>query len=116
VGRLVIDIINALPDGSSVVSVIVVIILISFLKRFDKVDSMLKTTTKHFHDLLYDSQRNFQDQILKLSKQHSEQQKSYQSQIQALIDAHIQVSKETILALKGLEMSLKEAKERGQVR
>ena len=109
-----VDLIKLLPDGASVIAVIVVIVL--FLKRHDKVDGMLKSTTKHFHDLLYESQKNFQDQILKLSNQHSDQQKSYQSQIQALIDAHIQVSKETILALKGLEMSLKEARERGQLR
>jgi predicted ABC-type ATPase len=53
---------------------------------------------------------------LRLTTQQYDNQRLYQEQIQSLIDAHIRVSRETILALKSLETSLKQAKERGMVR
>jgi hypothetical protein len=106
------DLVKLLPDGASVVAVIVVIVL--FLKQHDKINLLLSNVTKDFHDHIYESQKGFQDQVLKLSSQQFEHQKSYQDQIQALIEAHVNVTKETITALKSLEMSLKDAKERGK--
>ncbi|MBV8558832.1 MAG: hypothetical protein JO116_25100 [Planctomycetaceae bacterium] len=108
------DLIKLLPDGASVIAVIVVIVL--FLKQHDKITLLISSLAKQFDDHIYDSQKTFQEQILKLANQQHENQKAYQNQIQLLIEAHVNVSKETILALKSLEMSLKEAKERGQIK
>ncbi len=108
------DLIKLLPDGASVVAVIVVIVL--FLKQQDKISAMLATVTKEFNDRIYDSQKGFQAQILNLANQQYDHQKSYQDQIQALIDAHLNVSKEMIQALKALELSVKDIKEKSQNR
>ena len=108
------DLIRLLPDGASAVAVIIVVML--FLKQQDRINLMLESITQNFNDQVGDSQKSFQEQILRLNRQQFENQKLYQDQIQSLIDAHIKVSRETILALKSLEASLKEAKDRGQVR
>jgi hypothetical protein len=104
------ELIKLLPDGASVIAVIVVIVL--FLKQHDKINVMLTSITKEFNDHVYDSQKGFQDQLLTLASQQYEHQKLYQDQIQSLIDAHINVSKETILALKSLEVSIKDSRDR----
>jgi hypothetical protein len=103
-----------LPDGASAVAVIVVVML--FLKQQDRINLMLESITKGFNDQVFDSQKAFQDQILRLTRQQFDNQKLYQDQIQSLIDAHVKVSRETILALKSLEASLKEARDRGQIK
>ena len=108
------DLIRLLPDGASAVAVIIVVML--FLKQQDRINTMLESITKGFNEQVYDSQKAFQDQILRLTRHQQDNQKLYQDQIQALIDAHIKVSRETILALKSLEVSLKEAKDNGQFR
>jgi predicted ABC-type ATPase len=108
------DLIHLLPDGASAVAVIFVVML--FLKQQDRINLMLESITKAFNDQVFDSQKAFQDQILRLTAQQCENQKLYQDQIQSLIDAHIKVSRETILALKSLENSLKEAKDRGHIK
>ena len=77
---------------------------------------MLETITKGFNEQVNDSQKTFQEQVLRLTTRQYDNQRMYQEQIQSLIDAHIKVSRETILALKSLETSLKEAKDRAQVR
>lgn len=101
------DLIRLLPDGASAVAVIIVVML--FLKQQDRINMMLESITQHFNEQVYDSQKAFQDQILRLTRNQQDNQKLYQDQIQSLIDAHIKVSRETILALKLLEVSLKEA-------
>ena len=108
------DLIALLPDGASAVAVIVVVML--FLKQQDRINQMLESITKGFNDQVFDSQKAFQEQILRLARQQYENQKLYQDQIQSLIDAHIKVSRETIMALKSLEASLKDAKDRGQIK
>lgn len=108
------DLIRLLPDGASAVAVIIVVML--FLKQQDRINLMLESITKGFNDQVFDSQKAFQEQILRLTRQQYENQKLYQDQIQSLIDAHIKVSRETIMALKSLEASLKEAKDRGQIK
>ena len=108
------DLIKLLPDGASVVAVIVVVML--FLRQQERLNLMIETMAKGFHDQVYESQRTFQDQVLRLTRQQFENQKLYQDQIQLLIDAHVKVSRETILALKSLEASLKEAKDRGHIK
>jgi predicted ABC-type ATPase len=108
------DLIRLLPDGASAVAVIVVVML--FLKQQDRINAMLESITKSFNDQVGDSQKTFQEQILRLTRQQYDNQKRYQDQIQSLIDAHIKVSRETILALKSLEAGLKEAKDRGHLK
>ncbi len=103
------DLIRLLPDGASAVAVIIVVML--FLKQQDRINLMLETITRNFNEQVYDSQKAFQDQIIRLTRQQHDNQKLYQDQIQSLIDAHIKVSRETILALKFLEVSMKEATE-----
>ncbi len=104
------DLIHLLPDGASAVAVIVVVML--FLKQQDRINLMLESITKGFNEQVYESQKTFQEQILRLTRQQFENQKLYQDQIQSLIDAHLKVSRETILALKTLEVMLKEATSR----
>lgn len=106
------DLIKLLPDGASAAAVIIVVML--FLKQQDRINLMLESITKGFNDQVFDSQKAFQEQILRLTRQQYDNQKLYQDQIQSLIDAHIKVSRETILALKSLESSLKDAKDKGQ--
>ena len=108
------DLIRLLPDGASAVAVIVVVML--FLKQQDRINLMLESITKGFNDQVCDNQKAFQEQIVRLTRQQYENQKLYQDQIQSLIDAHIKVSRETILALKSLEVSLRDARERGQIK
>jgi hypothetical protein len=108
------DLISLLPDGASAVAVIIVVML--FLKQQDRINLTLETITKGFHGQVFDSQKAFQDQVLELTHQQYDNQKLYQDQIQSLIDAHIKVSRETILALKSLEASLKEARDRGHIK
>ena len=108
------DLIQLLPDGASAVAVIIVVML--FLRQQDRINLMLETITKGFSEQVNDSQRAFLEQVLQLTSRQFDNQRLYQDQIQSLIDAHIKVSRETILALKSLEASLKEAKDRGQVR
>jgi predicted ABC-type ATPase len=108
------DLIHLLPDGASAVGVIIVVML--FLRQQDRINMMLESITKGFNEQVNDSQKTFQEQILRLTTQQYDNQRLYQEQIQSLIDAHIKVSRETILALKSLEASLKHAKERGVVR
>jgi uncharacterized membrane protein YvbJ len=108
------DLIRLLPDGASAVAVIIVVML--FLRQQDRINLTLEAITKGFHEQVYDNQKGFQDQVQRLTRQQSENQKLYQDQIQLLIDAHIKVSRETILALKMLEVSLKDARTGGQIR
>jgi hypothetical protein len=108
------DLMRLLPDGASAVAVIVVVML--FLKQQDRINLMLESITKGFNNQVIDSQKAFQEQLLRLTRHQYENQKLYQDQIQSLIDAHIKVSRETIMALKSLEGSLKEAKDRGQIK
>jgi hypothetical protein len=107
------DLIRLLPDGASAVAVIVVVML--FLKQQDKLNLTLKAVTTEFHDQENESRKTYQEQFLKLTSQQYEKQKLYHDQIQSLIDAHINVARETVLAIKALEMSLKEARDRGRL-
>jgi hypothetical protein len=103
------ELISLLPDGASVAAVILVVVL--FLKQHEKINAMLTAIAKDFNAHIHESQKGFHEQILGLTKQQYEHQKSYQDQIQALIDAHIKVSRETIMALKTLEASIRELKD-----
>lgn len=108
------DLIGLLPDGASAVAVIIVVML--FLKQQDRINQTLETITRGFQLQVVDSRKAFQDQVLELTHQQFENQKHYQDQVQSLIDAHIRVSRETIMALKSLEVSLKDARDRGHIK
>jgi predicted ABC-type ATPase len=108
------DLIRLLPDGASAVAVIVVVML--FLKQQDRINLMLESITRGFNEQVNDSHKAFQEQILRLTRQQHDNQKLYQEQIQSLIDAHLKVARETIVALKSLELSLREAKDRGFIK
>ena len=103
-----------LPDGASAVAVIVVVML--FLKQQERLNCMFESVSKGFNDQIFDSQKTFQEQVLYLTRQMHDNHKLYQDQIQSLVDAHIKVSRETIVAMKSLESSLKDAKNRGYVK
>ena len=60
------DMIKLLPDGASAVAVIVVVML--FLKQQDRINLMLETITKSFSEQVGDSQKTFQEQILRLAQ------------------------------------------------
>lgn len=111
---MVTELIKLLPDGASVVAVIVVVML--FLRQQERLNVMIETVTRGFNDHAYESQHTFQEQVLELTQQMFENQKLYQDQIQSLIDAHVKVARETIVALKSLEASLREARDRGHIK
>lgn len=100
------DLIKLLPDGASVVAVIVVIVL--FLKQQEKVNQTFEAVTRKFHETECEGRVMYQNQLVKLEAQQTDSQKHYQDQIHALIEAHLNVSKEMITAIKELELSLKE--------
>ena len=103
-----VSLIKLLPNGAAVIAVIVVVVL--FLKQQDKVSNVLEQITDKFNDQTINNQKAFQDQINVLAQQYYTNQKSFQDQIQHLIDAHLQVSRETISALKALEATVNEVK------
>ena len=108
------ELIRLLPDGASTIGVIIVVML--FLKQQDHLNLMLESITKSFSEQVSDSHKSFQDQAIRLNRQQFDNQKHYQDQIQSLIDARLRDSRETIIALKSLEMSLKDAKECGHTK
>ncbi len=72
------DLIRMLPDGASAVAVIIVVML--FLKQQDRINLMLESITQNFNDQVGDSQKAFQEQILRLNRQQFDNQKLYQDQ------------------------------------
>lgn len=104
-GPEVIDLVRLIPNGASVIAVIVVVIL--FLKQQDKMNDVLKQVTDKFNEQTAAGQKAFQEQINVLSNQHFENQKLFQGQIQSLIDSHLRVSQQTVTALKSLENAVR---------
>ena len=108
------ELIRLLPDGASTVGVIIVVML--FLKQQDHLNLMLKSITTSFNDQVYDSPKSFRDQTIQLTRQHHDNQKLCQDQIQSLFDSHLRESRDMIIALKSLEASLKVAMEHGSIK
>lgn len=108
-----VDLIKLLPDGANVVAVIVVIYL--FLKQQDKSNEVLKAVQTAADLQANASQKAFQDQISALSNQYFTNQKAYQDQIQRLMDGHILVTRDAIVALqelKGVVVALRDGQTR----
>ncbi len=100
------ELLQMLPGGGSVAALIMTVIL--FLKQQEKAQATINQVTETFNVRVTETQVSFQDQINRQMVQINENQKRYQEQIQSLIDAHIEVSRETVLALKSLEAAVSE--------
>lgn len=100
------DLIKLLPEGSSVVAVIVVVVI--FLRNQKEFNVSLKNITDEFSKNVTAMQQDFQKQIDRLSNAYLENEKTYRTQIQKLFDDFITVSRETITAVKGLEATVRE--------
>jgi Sec-independent protein translocase protein TatA len=101
-----IDLIKLLPEGSSVIAVIVVVII--FLKNQREFHVSLKEITKEFTDRVSSMQAVFQSQIDRLSTNFLATEKIHQEQIQNLFSDFISVSRETVIAVKELEAAVRE--------
>lgn len=98
-----------LPDGASVIAVIVVVII--FLKHQSEYHASLKEITKTFSERTVEMQHQFEMQVDRLSTNYLASEKIYQVQIQRLFDDFILVSRETIIAVKELDASVKSLRE-----
>ena len=105
-----VELLKMLPGGGGVGALIVTVIL--FLKQQEKTQSSLTLIAETFNHRLNATQSAFQEQVNHLMAQASDNQKHYQEQIQNLIDGHMEVSKETIEAIKALESAVREVQAR----
>jgi uncharacterized membrane protein YvbJ len=101
-----VELLKMLPGGGSVAALIVTVIL--FLKQQERTQVSLSQITDVFNARAVASQSSFQEQINRLMSQNVENQKLFQEQIQLLIDGHLEVSRETIAALKAMENAVHE--------
>ncbi len=106
-----IELLKMLPGGGSAAALIVTVIL--FLKQQEKSQANLSLITETFNNRVASAQASFQVQINLLMTQTGENQKLYQDQIQNLIDRHLEISRETISAIKALELAVREGRGRG---
>lgn len=108
-----VELLKMLPGGGSVAALIVTVIL--FLKQQERTQLSLSQITEVFNARVVASQSSFQEQINRLMSQNVENQKLFQEQIQLLIDGHLEVSRETIAALKAMENAVHELQTRAQL-
>ncbi|MEW4566702.1 hypothetical protein AB1L88_02430 [Tautonia sp. JC769] len=101
-----VELLKMLPGGGSVAALIVTVIL--FLKQQERTQVSLGQITDVFNARAVASQKLFQEQVNRLMSQNVENQKLFQEQIQLLIDGHLEVSRETIAALKAMENAVHE--------
>lgn len=101
-----VELLKMLPGGGSVAALIVTVIL--FLKQQERTQLSLGQITETFNARVVSTQSSFQEQINRLMIQNVENQKLFQEQIQLLIDGHIEVSRETIAAIKAMEHTVHE--------
>jgi hypothetical protein len=104
------DIVRLLPSGAATVAVITVVIL--FLKQQKESNEINKQIAENSNLAMSNQTKSFQDQINSLFALQHNNQKEYQTQIQLLIDSHLKVSRETIIALKGLELTVSKVREK----
>lgn len=107
-----VELLKMLPGGGSVVALIITVIL--FLKQQERTQSSLGQITETFNARVVSTQSAFQEQINRLMNQNVENQKLFQEQIQLLIDGHLEVSRETIAAIKAMEHAVHELRSRSQ--
>ena len=99
------ELIKLATGGGGVVACILVVIL--FLKQQDKVNDLLKQIADKFSADIISYQKAFQDQLITLTAQSYSNQKLYQDQMKVMIDDHIELTKETITALKSNEATVR---------
>jgi predicted PurR-regulated permease PerM len=100
-----INILKLIPDAVTATAVIGVVII--FLKYLEKQNQAIKEITETFSDQTAANQKAFQEQVNNLSSQYHLTQKSFQEQIQKLIESHLQISVETVQAVKSLEQAVR---------
>lgn len=108
------DLLKLLPEGTSVVAVIAIVIL--FLKQQRETSKQVKDIADGFNARIKEVADGFQLQITTLTNQIFENQKIQQQQMQRLFDGFMEVSRETVKAvveLRGAVDNLsKKAKEK----
>jgi D-alanyl-lipoteichoic acid acyltransferase DltB (MBOAT superfamily) len=91
------ELIKLLPDGSAVVSVIVVVLL--FLKQQREQEKRLDSITIGFNARILEVTSAYQAQIDKLANQIFQDKANTQQQMLKLFDSFMAISKETVSAL-----------------
>lgn len=105
----VIELIKLLPDGASVIAVIVVVLI--FLKNQREFNEHLRTIAADFAKQLINSKKESEEQVKNLTQSYLANEKYYQQQIQKLFDDFIKVSTETIKAVQQLESAVRELRD-----
>ena len=98
------DLMKLLPEGASVIAVIIVVIL--FLRQQRAQDEQNKAIASTFEKRVDEVVTRFQGQIDRITQQVFEYERNNQAQIQRLFDSFIQVSKETIQAVVELKSAV----------
>lgn len=91
------ELIKLLPEGSAVISVIIVVLL--FLKQQREQEKRLDTITNSFNARILEVTTSYQAQIDRLANQMFADKSNTQLQMQKLFDGFMNVSKETVSAL-----------------
>jgi hypothetical protein len=98
------QIVKLLPEGSSVIAVIVVVVL--FLKQQREQAKQIEGIANAFNQRIGEVTTNFQQQVDRLANQIFQYEKDSQAQIQRLFDQFVIISKETIAAVVELRSSV----------
>ena len=116
----IVNLVKLIPDGLSVIAVIVVVIL--FLRQqdksnevitslSDKQENLISQMMQRFNESIEKGRSSYQEQISKLANQNTDSQRQYQDQIQQMLQSHFKITKESIEALKTLETTISTFKE-----
>lgn len=107
------DIFKLIPDGASVVGVIIVVIL--FLRHQKEFNVTLQNIATDFREQIAHTQEQYQAQVKQLAEQFQAAERAHMEQIKALIDDYISISRETVGAVKELEEAVRELKDKIKV-
>lgn len=107
------ELFKLLPDGVSVISVIVIVSM--FLRHISTTqaayESRLKEIADKFSSDLKIAREGFQSQVKELYNQFERSQASFRDQLRDLTDKHLSVLNDTVLAVRGLQDSVKELRQ-----
>lgn len=101
---LPLDLIKLLPDGATSVAIITIVIL--FLKQQDKAAESLKQITDSFQQSIRDLDTRQREAISEMNKRATDDRIHYQSQIQTLMDEHVEMSREVTGKLEALKTEI----------
>lgn len=100
------EILKAIPGlGQYAALVLVVGLLIKFLSVLHL---QIKEMAGQFMAELKESRKDFQSQLRELSGAVAENQQAYQDQVKGLFESHYSLSRETIVTVKNLELTVRE--------